>query len=376
MKKQFIILLLFSTQVFGQKDPNPHFPKLKISVPCNQEFLETYKGKWLIPGKTFPSSLNNNYSQAAMNRITQIHGFVKQIYPQPMGSDAYWRGSYSISDFAYTIKYVTEDGRTQKEYLKRRQVEGWSYYMILFAWSCTENANEIENGYPDVSGLNIVQVDANRLQVLNGEFMDDDGWTINGQPIKRKMPVIGKWKGYDVMAVNGGQYADQNDDWFILVIRDGMLPYIPVTRKQYLDRAIAYATKFYDKMIAYNDAIPDKAERDETKNRNLKMKNDALKKLQDELEKITKDGSLNAPAVVGTDPLLMNEGPIFLPEANGGIMLTIENPEYFRKDLPAYVPQIFAVSWNKNGKPKWCADFKSAIEENFPIEKLKAMIDK
>jgi len=57
-------------------------------------------------------------------------------------------------------------------------------------------------------------------------------------------------------------------------------------------------------------------------------------------------------------------------------MLTIENPEYFRKDLPAYVPQIFAVSWNKNGKPKWCADFKSAIEENFPIEKLKAMIDK
>lgn len=375
MKINFILLLLFSIQLSAQnKDPNPHFPKQKISVDCNQEFLNNYNGKWLILLRSvFP---NNNYSLGATERINKTHQLVKQIYPQPMGSDAYWQGSYSKSDFAYTIKYVTEDDRTQKEYLQRRQVEGWSYHMILFAWSCTEKTNEIRNGYPDASGLNWIQIDANSIKILNGEFMGEDGWTIDGQPIQRKMPVIGKWKGYDVMAVNGGSYADQNDEWFILITRNGMLPYIPVTRKQYLGLAIAYATKFYDKVIANNDKIPDKAEREETRNRNLKMKNDAVKKLNDELEKITKDGSLDAPAIVGTDPLMMNEGPVFLPESNGGITLTIENPGYFRKDLPGYIPQSFVVSWNKNSSYKWCTDFSKAIEENFPADKLQAMIDK
>jgi hypothetical protein len=206
--------------------------------------------------------------------------------------------------------------------------------------------------------------------------MDDDGWTIAGQPIQRKMPVIGQWKGYDEMGENGGYYADQPDDWYVLITRNGMLPYIPVTRKQYIERAIAYTTKFYDKVIAFNDKIPDKAEREETMNRNVKAKNEALKKFQDELEKITKDGSLNAPAVVGTDVLLMNEGPIFLPEKDGGIMLVTHNPDYFRKDLPGYIPQLFVVSWNKNSSPKWAGDFKKTIEENFPIEQLQAMIDK
>lgn len=375
MKKQLIILLLFSIQLSAQnKDPNPHFPKLKISVPCTQEFLNNYNGKWLIPAKSvFP---NNNYSQGATQRINEIHQFVKQIYPQPVGSDAYWQGSYSKSDFAYTIKYVTEDDRTQKEYLQRRQVEGWRYHMILFAWSCTENANEIWNGYPDASGLNWIQVDANYLNVLTGEFMDDDIWTIDGRPIKTKMPVIGTWKGYDVMATNGGNYADQNDDWFVLITRNGMIPYIPVTRKQYLDRAIAYITKFYDNMIALNEKNPDQTERDENKKRNVNAKDLAVRNLQNELQKTTNEGKLNGAAVVRRDAHFQTEGPIFLSEKDGGVMLTTENPDYFRKDLPGYVPQFFVVSWNKNSSPKWCADFKKAIEENFPIENLKAMIDK
>jgi hypothetical protein len=87
------------------------------------------------------------------------------------------------------------------------------------------------------------------------------------------------------------------------------------------------------------------------------------------------NGLLDAPAVVGTDVLLMNEGPVFLPESEGGIMLTTENPNYFRKDLPAYIPQLFVLSWSW-GTKKWETDFRKAIEEKFPIEKLQAMIDK
>lgn len=374
MKKQIIILLLFSSQLSAQKDPNPHFPKLKTSVPCNQEFLNNYRGKWLIPDKV--KGPNNNYSQAAMNRINQIHELVKQIYPQPMGSDAFWRGGYSKSDFAHTIKYVTEDGRTQMEYVKRNQVEGWSYSLGLSAWFCSEQANEMWNGYPDAGTGGSINVYANYLPVLTGEFMDDEIWTIDGRPIKPKMHIIGQWKGYDVLATNGGYYADQNSEWYILITRNDMLPYIPVTRKQYLDRAIAYATRFYDKVISFNGQIPDKAEREETKTRNLNAKNSALKKFQEELEKTKKDGLLDAPAIVGTDVLLMNEGPIFLPESQGGTMLTTENPNYFRKDLPGYIPQFFVLSWSREGKQKWETDFRKAIEENFPVEQLQAMIDK
>lgn len=373
MKKQIIILLLFTIPASAQ---NAKFPKLKISVPCNQEFLDNYKGKWLLPDNTSFNSVNNNYSQGAMLRIKQIHELVKQVYSQPMGSDAYWKGVYRKTYFGGKIKYVTENGSTQRESVTMNQVEGWGYTMMLFAWMCTENANEIRNGYPDAGGGNAITVEANNLQILSGEFMDDDGWTIDGRPIKRKMPAIGKWKGHDIMATNGGYYAGQNKEWFILISRNDMLPYIPVTRKQYLGRAIAYATKFYDKIIASNEQTPDKAERDEARNRNLKAKNDAVKKLQHELEKTTNDGLLDAPAVVGTDILVMNEGPIFLPEKDGGIMLAIDNPNYFRKDLPAYVPQFLVLSWSWAGKQKWETDFRAAIEQNFPVEKLQAMIDK
>ncbi|HKB43284.1 MAG TPA: hypothetical protein VKC90_02805, partial [Chitinophagaceae bacterium] len=114
---------------------------------------------------------------------------------------------------------------------------------------------------------------------------------------------------------------------------------------------------------------------DAQKARNTKMKNDALKKLHDALDETTRDGLLDAPAVVRIDPLLMNEGSVFQPEAEGGCMLATENPNYFHKDLPKYVPQFFIIelSWSDKG---WSMNFKKNIEENFPIEKLQAMIDK
>jgi hypothetical protein len=377
MKKQFIIiLLLFSIQLFAQKDPNPHFPKQKLSAPCNREFLDNYKGKWLVPGNSLMTgSHSSSFSQGAIQRINQIHAFVKQIYPQPMGSDAYWHAGYSKVYFADKIKYVTENDESRREAVTLSQVEGWRYNMGLSDWICSENANEMWNGYPDVGEGASITVEANNLIILNGEFIGEDGWTIDGRPIKKRMHVIGQWKGYDIWGTNGGYYADQNSDRYIMITRNGMLPYVPVTRKQYLERAIAYTTKFYDKTIAFADKIPDKEERDETKKRNSKDKNDAIRKLQDELEKTTRDGMLDSAAVIGTDPLVMNVGPIFLPDKDGGTMLVTDNPDYFRKDLPAYVPQLFVLSWTSN-KEKWGVDFKKAIEENFPIEQLKAMIDK
>jgi hypothetical protein len=129
-------------------------------------------------------------------------------------------------------------------------------------------------------------------------------------------------------------------------------------------------------MIALNEKNPDQTERDESKKRYVNAKDLAVRNLQNELQKTTREGLLSAPAVVRRDAHFQTDGPIFLSEANGGVLLTTENPNYFRKDLPAYVPQLFVLSWMWGTKTKWERDFRKAIEENFPVESLQAMIDK
>jgi hypothetical protein len=195
-----------------------------------------------------------------------------------------------------------------------------------------------------------------------------DQWTIDDRPVKIKSRITGKLRGYDII-----------QEHMIMITCNGMLPYIPVTRKQYFEKIIPFVTKFYDDNIANTDSITDKAYdqayKDDSKKALAKLKNDALERLKDELKKTTKAGLLDAPAIVRFDPLLQNEGPIFITEEEGGNMLVTENPNYFRKDLPNYVPQIFIIRWNWNDKP-YGMRFKQAIEENFPIEKLQVMIDK
>jgi len=101
----------------------------------------------------------------------------------------------------------------------------------------------------------------------------------------------------------------------------------------------------------------------------------ALKKAQDELDKTTKDGLLDATAIIASEIFSTDVEEIFIPEAQGGAMLVTENPNYMRKDLPKNVPQFFVLHWDCGSNPG-DAFFRRMIEQNFPIEKLQAMIDK
>ncbi len=378
MKKQIIILLLFSINASAQ---NPHFPKVKISVSCNEGFINNYKGKWLIHK---PISVND-YHDEVMNRLNRINDLVRKIYPEPTGADAEWSGEFIKTSFADEVKFVpVEDRDPEETKTKTNTVYRYNYSCTLFPWICTSNPNEIMNMYPEGSSGSII-IRANHLEILNENYADGDEWRIDGRPIKRKMFAAGSWKGYDMMSSIGGIYPAAASEHFVLISRDGMLPYIPVTRKQYLDRAIQYVTRYYDgltkKMLQANEALPaqfrsPQEEIDRQKAQNTTAKNETLKKLHDALEKATKDGLLDAPAVVRIDPLLMNEGPVFQSEVEGGCMLATENPNYFRKELPKYVPQFFVIELISGDTNHSNMNFKNIIEENFPVEKLKAMIDK
>lgn len=374
MKLPGIIFLFLFVHANAQ---NARFPKVKLSVPCTEEFANNYQGKWLITKNA------SSYSADVKKRFQQINELLHETYPEPMGGDAAWNGSFTKNSFANQVKYEWNQNQMfNEEPVKINTVYSYYYNLVIYPWYCC-STGEICNIYPEISGGVGLSIYGNYLQkVIQGNYIREKGyeWTIAGRPVKIKSPAAGKLMGYDIMTSEGGpSVLPLTTTRMIMITRRGMLPYIPVTRKQYFDKTIPFVTKYYDDNIAYTDQITDKAydqtDKEDSKKALAKLKNDALKRLKDELENTTKAGLLNAPAIVRYDPLLQTEGPVFTTEEEGGNMLVTENPDYFRKDLPNHVPQIFIISWSWNNKP-YGMRFKTTIEENFPIEKLQAMIDK
>ena len=103
-----------------------------------------------------------------------------------------------------------------------------------------------------------------------------------------------------------------------------------------------------------------------------KNKEQELKKFTDELEKTTRQGLLDSPAMIRS---MYESILIFDTDPLQASMVVIENRDYIRKDLPKHVPQLFVVNWEWSD---WAPQEKIAeiMEKDFPYEKLQAMIDK
>ena len=65
----------------------------------------------------------------------------------------------------------------------------------------------------------------------------------------------------------------------------------------------------------------------------------------------------------------------FITEGDGGRQLVRLNPDYFKTNLPKYIPQVLIVywSWNKGAAQEY---FKNQVETKFNFDALKEMIDK
>ena len=116
----------------------------------------------------------------------------------------------------------------------------------------------------------------------------------------------------------------------------------------------------------------DQQRRDEQVEKAKKIKDAELKKFTDELEKTTSEGLLDSPAMVLVKYYSIPS--VFETDPAKASMLVIENPDYIRRDLPKYVPQFFivALTWQEGAPQK----FAEVFQQNFPLEKLQAMIDK
>ena len=376
MKKNILILSLLIVHL---SSGSQQF--VKTTAPCNEELLKSTAGRWIPPGERLHAKISKQQQQEILNRINIVHQFVYTIYPTPLGIDAVWYKATSDEEFAQQVKIDHyPNGSLREDFVNGIPVVVYSYLAKFYKYACgfDRHEGEIMRGYPGEGGASFV-VEANEVGGLLPHDQSTLGMEIGGRPIRMMLPVKGKWKGYTLYQREAGSGTTM-----VLLHREGMLPYIPVTRKQYLDLSITYLTKFYDEwtadLVESEKLAPDMGIKPDSsaKEKIEKQKKDVLKYYRDELAATTAAGLLDSPAVITTIMCYPDINyPIFTPESEGGKMLATENPAYFRKDLPKYTPQLFVLLLERDG---WLYTPKNEpiklLEENFPIEKLQAMIDK
>lgn len=352
---------------------------------CTDTQLVNAKGSWM---KAAPFERGTINSTEANKRIDEIHKLLLQTIPKPTGVDAAWHRSTSISYFGSNMK--------QAHFIKM------VYTCGFFRYYCG-NSNTMS---PDIETGTWFGVIANSS---GGSSTGDEEWLINGVPVIMQNRVQKKLRGFNILQSEPG-----SKDVSVLIHRPGISPYIPVTRKQYLDQCILYTTKLHDQVIGGLEQIPvrsleeqekekkaklakfekdfandskrlksnvdyylsgyqtEQQRKEEQLNKARKNKADALKKFSDELVKNSRESTLNVQAIIATK---YQTDPIFETDPTKGSLLVTENPAYIKKELPKHVPQFFIVYWTCND---WEPQKKigEIIEQHFPFEKLQAMIDK
>ena len=407
MKKKIFILLLagFPILTLGQGRAT------KTNGPCTAEMAQNHKGRW-AKDLLFENKLGSQSEM--MKRLDEIHKMFFELYPAPVGVDLAWHHVIWNNTFGGKVTTdKTRDGVIRHYTTLQGIPVAQNHYAVLFyRYICNyENKTEIVGGFPGAASAEL-QVMINSLvhfaAIAAGSCM-----RINGQPVGMRQPVQTTWKGYE-MAYHPLSTGTRS----ILIHRKGILPYIPVTRKQYLDHSIEHLTDIMNDAIKLQMDIPVRSlkEQEEEKKRKLekfekdfgkdpkrlksavdyylagykteqeqrdetvkKLKQNSevlLKEYRDELENSRKSGMLDSAAtVVDWHPPQTGLG-IFVPEKQGGKMLVIENPAYLRKDLPKYSPQFMVLYWSIHEDNAPEANFVDAIKAKFPLEKLAAMIDR
>jgi hypothetical protein len=378
MKKQLTILLLFffcGTFAWSQGK------YIKTTTPCDNELLKKTPGRWMPIRKDFRAKISKQQEQEILKRFNTIHQWVYNIYPSPLAFDA--DPIFRTDDIAFGTRLKIERA---EDALRTPPTGGtplifYEYITQFCNYFCGRDKYEIIRGAGCEGGTNVFVIINNLSPIFSPLNLDDfyaEIMRIDERPIQMIYQIKeDKWKGYNVYAGDGG-------DNVVLLHREGMLPYIPVTRKQYLDRSIECLQRMFENNIkAYEKPegltlLMDKKERDEQIKKIQKHRDNVLKYYRDEVEATTNAGLLDSPAIVPGGVLEQRtESPVFTTIEKGGNQLVTENPSYIKKDLPKYIPQIiiYIMVYSDDWLGPEINPYR-LYEQNFPIEKLQAMIDK
>jgi hypothetical protein len=351
----FIHVLFYTWQLNAQNELSEY--ELEKASPCGgTTAIMNMKGKWEkgtddinnFPDKTFPRS---QYNQV-FTRVDKMFELLHTWNPAPTGLEPRWyrtiRGEAmfkgAATPYAFSSHYYFYFCNTRYKKVELTVETGtWS---LIFVNSC--------NWFFDRVG--------------------EREWLIGEEsfPIFRLSRQIGDWKGmplYQPIADRGNKTTRA-----VVLTHDGKLPWLPITQKQFLLGLRNEWEKDKKKELDYFDKWATAQKKEEQKRNTEKFYGDKIKFLDDYLAN-KPEATLNQPAIIFSSFGGADFKGKFTTVEDGGTMLVRFNPDYFKKDLPRYTPQFMVLywCWNENAPG---LNFKKEFEENFPLEKLKVMIDK
>lgn len=375
MKKYILLLLFICTYSYYL---------IAQTTKCNDSTILSIIGTWSkAPRQPMLKPVTKEEFDRATKNMEACHQLLLEAYPQGIGCEPKVTMVNPHPDF-YTA-----------------WVYSYYYETAIYSYVCF-NDKPVKNHEYGTS-----------FRIFFNNYTDY--WTstqffINGQEVFYRQPWAGKWKGYDA-------YGIEDSRMRVMLTRKDMLPYKPVTRKQYLDfmihRIDSTRTKFANDM----KKLPVRSLEEQEKEKNAKLekfkkdfgndpkklkanidyylsgyqtdqqrrdeqvknitnkKNQILKVYRDELEKSGAENLLDAPAIVKDkdNTSFHDNNDIFITEEKGGRALLFINTDYLKKDLPKYAPQFMVVSLKGGGRVSE-RYFVKMMKEKFPFEKLQAMI--
>lgn len=375
--------------------------KIITKDPCTDAMAQNANGRWIK--STDLGSIN---SKECYTRLDAIHEMLLKIYPEPKGVDAVWHRAAGVSYFGSKRKYYkTNDDRLTFDYLGMPHFWQYSYTAGFFANSCDAEKGVLRPGYPGETHT-WVNIIANKNI---GET--NDSWTINSLPVMTMKPAQYKEDGYEFRFPE----PERNVRSVLVYRKGGTLPYITVTRKQYLDHCISYHSNMWNEIIKFAEQMPVRSKEEQENEKNTKLvrlekqfvndpkklkantdyylsgyktdqqiksekiadaknnKEQELKKFTDEIDRSKSEELLNSPAMIRV--MYYSTPSIFETDPAWGLILVTENPDYIRKDLPKHVPQLFEINlvWSEWAPQE---NFAKIFQEKFPTDKLQVMIDK
>jgi hypothetical protein len=297
---------------------------------CNEAVLLQKAGAWKegMKGSTYGTSAEHLAIEKKI--VTNIHNLVKKNY-DPKGIDASYNGAYErlypemmASQYYYAIYLMPFqcNGST----VKAAGVTNTSFYI---------KANNADIPYSH-SVVNAFLDDADK---------DSYGWI-------EKFPVFSNGSFYTTGVTSGGfgKYVKE-EKW--LITYENKLPFLYVTRKEYLDRLQYILKKLRDK-------------------ENSKYYGDLLKEAE-KVAKSTKAEDWQKPAVVprmGDFKGFLQEGERF------AVILVKEDPSYYNPKLSKAIPQLWLVNLNSDTTSAVLGQAGRGIARSLDFAALKNMLGK
>jgi hypothetical protein len=400
MKNQFYLwmLVLVCNNCFAQLSDNKEdlsqYDK-KQSAACggvSELFKKT--GNWkrypendiAFPDKTFPASQYN----LVLGRIEKVLPIMKEALPSLGGFEPKWKGSIRGNSF-------TSNGPVPS-----------SFDCLVFTYYCNNNVNKILLG-DEASALCTIDFNGygnSFCQEIYQWDTHDDGKMIS---IYQLPEAIGKWKGLTIYEPKtGAGTPGLPKDRAVVVGHNGQMPWHVLTQKQYLTGYKNWLLKNKKEQLESSDAyikkmkqniadmqaskaltaeqqksIVEKSEQqlkdfqDNTMQKKAsaaeEIYNDAIKPVN-EYEDTASAETLSQPAILGEYGIIFKGH--FAKQGEPGTKLISFTTKYFNKALPRYVPQFFVLYWRWSTGDASSLKFAKEMEENFPVEQLKDLIDK